>query len=184
MTVIVETERLIVRLFEDRDTERFVAMNQSLDVMRYFPSTLSSDETHAFIDKINAHYKAHGFTLYALERKADNIFVGYTGFLTPSFTVPNFTPQQTPVVEIGWRLDDAFWGKGYAPEAATALLVYAWKTLRLKELVSFTATINKPSIRVMEKIGLTHHSDFLHPALKEDSPLRPHVLYTLENWDC
>jgi len=177
MTIILETEHLLVRLFEERDTDAFVAMNQSAEVMRYFPSTLSRDETLTFINKIHTHYDTHGFSLYALERKTDKAFIGYTGFLTPYFTLPGFTPTETPVVEIGWRLDNAYWGQGYAPEAAIALLDYAAKQLGRRELVSFTATINQPSIRVMEKIGLTHHSDFIHPALKEDSPLRPHVLY-------
>ena len=49
------------------------------------------------------------------------------------------------------------------------------------EIVSFTATGNVRSMRVMERIGMTHDpaDDFDHPALAEGSPLRRHVLYRL-----
>ncbi len=86
-----------------------------------------------------------------------------------------------PIVEIGWRLSSHHWGKGYATEAAKAVLRYAFTELNLIEIISFTVKANTKSRRVMEKIGL-HHSvadDFDHPKLDENSPLRRHALYRL-----
>ncbi len=84
-------------------------------------------------------------------------------------------------VEVGWRIRSAWWGNGYAPEAARAALAVAFDDLNLDEVISFTAVTNDKSRRVMEKIGLTHDpdGDFEHPSVPEGSPLRAHVLYRL-----
>jgi RimJ/RimL family protein N-acetyltransferase len=60
-------------------------------------------------------------------------------------------------------------------------VAYAFQTLGLKELVSFTVPTNLRSRRVMEKLGMTHHpaDDFEYPNLPEGHPLRRHVLYRL-----
>lgn len=73
------------------------------------------------------------------------------------------------------------WGKGYATEAAKAVLDYAFNELNLNEIISFTVTNNIRSRRVMEKIGLTYsgNDNFLHPNINEGSPLKRHVLYRL-----
>ena len=86
-----------------------------------------------------------------------------------------------PRVEIGWQLDKAVWGQGLAPEGARAWLAYGWGTLGLTEIVAFTAAINRPSRRVMEKIGMARDpaEDFDHPRLPDGHPLRRHVLYRI-----
>lgn len=74
--------------------------------------------------------------------------MGYTGLHQITFDV-DFAPG----IEIGWRLAHEYWGRGYAPEAATACLEYARKSLDIKELFSFTSLPNQRSERVMQKIG-------------------------------
>jgi RimJ/RimL family protein N-acetyltransferase len=71
------------------------------------------------------------------------------------------------------------WGRGYAPEAAQAVLTDAFGRARLDEVVSITASSNHKSRRVMEKIGLRHDPDggFIHPRAAEH--LNPHVSYRL-----
>ena len=83
--------------------------------------------------------------------------------------------------EIGWRLASNYWGKGYATEAAKAVLHHAFTELNLDEVVSFAVADHTKSRRVMEKIGLRHNEvdDFDHPRRKLGSPLRRHVLYRL-----
>ena len=84
-------------------------------------------------------------------------------------------------LEIGWRFGKAFWGNGYATEAAKEVLRYAIEELGVNELYSITSIHNLPSINVMKKIGLRerHELNFLHPRVEEGSPLRPHVVYSL-----
>ncbi len=177
MAIIVETNRLILRTWNDSDIEPFCEMNQDPSVMRYFPSIPSRDETKALLSKIYAHFDEHGFSLYAAERKDSGDFIGFVGLLSVGFEA-----HFTPAVEIGWRLASKHWGKGFATEAAKAVLEMAFDKYKLPEVVSLTAEINHPSRRVMEKIGLHHDlsDDFDHPKLEKNSPLRRHVLYRLK----
>ncbi len=76
-------------------------------------------------------------------------------------------------------MDKTFWGHGYASEGARLALDFAFGTLALPEVVSFTAQMNWRSRRVMQRLRMTHRpdDDFDHPKLAEGHPLRRHVLY-------
>jgi RimJ/RimL family protein N-acetyltransferase len=91
----------------------------------------------------------------------------------------NFEASFTPAVEIGWRLAYEYWGRGYATEAARAVLDHAFKQLKLSEVVAFTVVSNRQSRKVMQKIGMRYdpQGDFDHPDFDHNSPLRRHVLY-------
>ena len=70
--------------------------------------------------------------------------------------MPGFTAPFTPCVEIGWRLAAAHWGRGYATEAARAVLVHAWDVVGLDEVVSFTTAGNDRSRAVMVRLGMRY----------------------------
>ena len=173
---ILETERLILRTWVDEDLESMFAINQDTKVMEYFPGLQDLQMTKNFIDKVNAHFENHGYSLYAAIRKDTNEFIGFIGLL-----IADFESHFTPATEIGWRLSSSHWGKGFATEGAKAVLDYAFRVLKIPEIVSFTAAGNAKSIRVMQKIGLQHNEadDFDHPKLDDTSPLKRHVLYRL-----
>jgi RimJ/RimL family protein N-acetyltransferase len=86
-----------------------------------------------------------------------------------------------PAVEIGWRLAPAYWGRGYATEAARAVLDDGFGRLGLAEIVAFTVPANRRSWRVMERLGMTRDSadDFDRPRFPEGHPLRRNVLYRI-----
>ena len=86
-------------------------------------------------------------------------------------------------MEIGWRLARESWGRGYATEAARAVLKHGFAVLALAEIVSFTATTNAPSEAVMKRLGMHPGEPFEHPNVPEGSPLRPHLLYRLTRRD-
>ena len=69
MEIYMETERLILRSWKTEDREPFAEMNYNGNVMRYFPATLSVEESNAFVDRINAEFEETGFGLYAVEIK-------------------------------------------------------------------------------------------------------------------
>ncbi len=85
------------------------------------------------------------------------------------------------LTEIGWRLDKPFWGKGYAPEGARAVLEFAFGTLGKPELVSMTTVTNAASRRVMTKIGMTYSpdDDFINPDYEPGFWQGPHVLHRI-----
>lgn len=172
--IYIETTRLRLRDWQEADFEPFSRMNADEEVMRYFPKTLSKEESDAFAQAIIAEIKEFGFGLYAVEVKETNEFIGFIGFHRATFE-----SDFTPCIEIGWRLKKEAWGRGYATEGAKACLQYGFEELGFGEIFSFTADINEPSKHVMRKIGLQFVKEFDHPRVDQDSPLLKHVLYHL-----
>lgn len=177
---MLQTERLRLRRWLPSDYEPFAHLNADQDVMRYFETTRTRQESDDTIERLENHISEHGFGFWAAELRSSGTFVGFVGMQH----VPADMPF-APAVEIGWRLDKAFWGQGLAPEAARACLVYAFSHLQLDEVVSFTAESNMPSRRVMEKIGMKRDKsrDFDHPSVSEGSNLKGHVFYYLKSTD-
>ena len=171
---VLRTPRLVLRHWRPYDREPFAAMNADPVVMAHFPAPLTRAASDALADAIEAHQSARGFGLWALDIPGSAPFAGYVGLSVPGFTAPF-----TPCVEIGWRLAAAHWGRGYATEAARAVLTHAWEVLELDEVVSFTTAGNARSRAVMTRLGMRYDpaDDFDHPRLPPGHPLRRHVLY-------
>ena len=170
---IIETERLLLRQWRDDDRDPFAAINADPVVMEHFPATLTRAESDAFVDRHSALIDQRGWGLWAVEVRDTGDFIGFTGL-----AVPVFDADFVPCTEIGWRLAPASWGRGYATEAATSVLSFAFDELGLDEVLSFTYVGNHRSRRVMEKIGLEERLEFDHPNLPGD-PVERHVLYGL-----
>ena len=149
--------------------------------MEHYPSPLDSAGSDRLAARIRARLDEQGFGLWAVEVPEAADFIGYVGLSAPAFEA-----RFTPCIEIGWRLAFDHWNKGYATEAASAVLAHAFGPLGLKEVVSFTTPANQRSRRVMERIGMRRapEDDFDHPGLPPGHRLRPHVLYRLsrEDW--
>ena len=172
----LETIRLILRPWREADRAPFAAINADPVVMEYMPHTLSVEESDGLVNDIEAHVRQHGYGRFAVEPRGEARFIGYIGLAISDFQAPF-----TPCVEIAWRLAQRYWNRGLATEGAQRVLEYAFDTLRLKEVVSFTIPSNLRSRRVMEKLGMTYdpRDDFDHPKLPPGHPMRHHVLYRL-----
>lgn len=175
MEIYIETERLILRSWKHEDCESFAELNGNRNVMKYFPATLSVDESNAFVNRIKAEFEETGYGLYAVEIKETGEFIGYVGFHRFTFDAP-FSPGW----EIGWRILDRFWNNGYATEAAKACLNLAREKRLCNKLYSFTAVPNIPSENVMKRIGMDYQGTFMHPALADGHWLKEHKLYSIE----
>ncbi|MGC4035978.1 MAG: GNAT family N-acetyltransferase [Chitinophagaceae bacterium] len=171
----IKTNRLILRSWTEDDIKSFAEMNLDTDVMKYFPKTLSYDETVESVQRIIKHFDNYGFGLYAVEEKISHTFIGFTGF-----AIPTFETDFTPCIEIGWRYKKEYWGNGFATEAALACLQHGFENLNFKKVVSFTAAINKKSENVMQRIGMQYVKDFYHPKIETENILCRHVLYELK----
>jgi len=174
--VALRTPRLLLREWRDEDREPFAAMCADPEVMRYylrpFADRAASD---AWIDGMRRHYDEHGFAYWAVELPAEASLIGAIG-LTRVRSLPF-----APAVEIGWRLGRAYWGRGYATEAARAVLADGFGRLGIDEIVAFTVPAHERSRRVMERLGMSRdaHDDFEHPAFGPGHPLRRHILYNI-----
>jgi RimJ/RimL family protein N-acetyltransferase len=165
--------------------------------MEFMGRRLSCDESDAMAARLQAELQQRGWGLWAVEVQAGAPFIGFVGLSIPGFDAhfirlqkvaySAFCPRAkgatfarfTPCVEIGWRLARDHWHHGYASEAATESLRFAFQELQLPQVVSFTTALNKRSVRVMENIGMSRDrtGDFEHPGLAPSHPLRLHVLY-------
>ena len=123
-----------------------------------------------------AHFEVHGFGLWAVERRADGAFLGFSGFrhLTDEIHPMN------PCVEASWRQARFAWGRGYATEAASAALSDAFERIGLETVWAWAAELNKRSQAVMMRLGMTRRPmrDFESPGVPQGHPLRPHVVFS------
>ncbi|MHA8049386.1 GNAT family N-acetyltransferase, partial [Roseomonas mucosa] len=130
----IETTRLILRPWMEEDREPFAAMSADPAVMEHLLPLGDRDRANAWIDRQMAHLAEHGFCFWALEEKESGAFAGSVGLVKVGYEA-----HFTPAVEVGWRLARAFWGRGYAPEAAIASMGYGFEVFGLSEIVANTA---------------------------------------------
>jgi RimJ/RimL family protein N-acetyltransferase len=171
---VIETERLILRGWRDSDREPFAAMGRDPRVMEHLGPLATRAETDVAVDRQNALLARDGHCFWAIERRADGAFIGFCG-IKPG-------PEGTPIAdrpEIGWRLAHAYWGHGYAREAAAASLAWGWANLPDECVWAITTPTNTRSWGLMERLGMARRNDmdFDHPAVPDDSPLKPHITY-------
>jgi RimJ/RimL family protein N-acetyltransferase len=173
---VLPGNRVILRPWRDEDRAPFAAMNVDPRVMEFLPKHLSRNDSDALIERIETHFKEHGFGLWAVEVLGLAPFIGFVGL-----SIPGFTAHFTPCVEIGWRLAFEHWGRGYATEAAHLVLTYGFGRLGIPSVVSFTTTKNCRSRALMERLKMRRDptEDFDHPLLPEGHVCRRHVLYRL-----
>lgn len=170
-----ETGRLLLLPWEERHVVPFARMNADPEVMRYFPSVLSEDQTRAAVAWWQEHLARHGWSNWAVELKATGEFIGFVGLWMSRHAMP-FGNR----VEIGWRLARRHWSQGYASEGAREALRFGFNDVGLTEIVSLTAMANSRSRAVMERIGMEDaRADFDHPAVPIGNELRRHCLYRI-----
>ncbi|MAS04074.1 MAG: GNAT family N-acetyltransferase [Ahrensia sp.] len=182
MTPHLETERLILRPWEERDRDIFYEINSDPQVMEFFPFRRDRQQSDAFFETLLLR-QAERLTFPALELRETGECLGFCG-LHDGDVEPAF-PAGT--VEVGWRLATRHWGKGYATEGACTALKHGFETLGLPEIVSFAVHDNNRSTSVMERIGLRREParDFDHPHIPDThAHLKRHVVYriTAEDW--
>lgn len=177
----LETERLILREWRDEDRAPYAAFNASLAVRRYFyPETLTREQSDRDIDNTRREYATLGYGFFPVERKADSAFIGEVGLSSIDAATIARMVRPAPV-EIGWFFGEAYWGVGYALEAARALLDWSWRELDLPELIALTCKANLRSQRLMTKLGMIRdpQDDFEDPTVPVGHWQRPHVMYRI-----
>jgi RimJ/RimL family protein N-acetyltransferase len=142
----LETERLVLRMFRDSDTDAYAEMVGDPEVMRFLGGgkPVSRAEAWRNMAMIVGHWHLRGYGMWAVEERASGELVGRVGC---------WRPEGWPGVEVGWTLRRAYWGRGYATEAARASLRYGFETLNQTRIISLIAPENINSIRVAERLG-------------------------------
>jgi RimJ/RimL family protein N-acetyltransferase len=143
--VILETDRLVLRMFREDDFEAYARLCADPEVMRFLGGkTFDRIESWRNMASIIGHWHLRGYGHWAVEEKASGRLAGRIGFLNP---------EGWPGFELGWTLAREFWGRGYASEGARRALDYGFKELNRQHIISLIHPDNKASIRVAERLG-------------------------------
>src|SRR5579871_5336412 len=141
----LETERLVLRAYTGDDFEPFATFMSDPDVMRYLTGhPLSRADAWRSLSSAIGHWTLRGYGTWAVERKEDRAFIGRVGMINP---------EGWPGLEVGWTLGKPFWGKGYATEAASAALRYAFITQPAERIISCIHPENIASQAVALRLG-------------------------------
>ncbi|MEW2449383.1 GNAT family N-acetyltransferase [Streptomyces parvulus] len=170
----LRTDRLVLRPWRASDLAPWAAMNADPDVREHLGEPLTREQSDASVAAFRADFERRGYGWWAVEVRDTGEFIGFAGLDEVDDGLP-FTG-----VEIGWRLARSSWGRGYATEAARAVLAHGFGTLALPEILAVTTTANVRSQAVMRRLGMTRNpaDDFDDPTPPE-GPLRPNVLFRI-----
>jgi ribosomal-protein-alanine N-acetyltransferase len=143
----LHTERLILRRFADEDTERLLEVFGDPEVMRFVGRGVPFDRDRLVVSqaRVLEHWRAHGFGPLAVAERATGRLVGEGGLQLL---------EGGPDVEVTYTLARAFWGLGYATEAAAAVLEWGFGELGLTRIVGVAYPDNTASQRVLQKVGM------------------------------
>jgi RimJ/RimL family protein N-acetyltransferase len=140
----LETERLILRPWRDSDIDGYAELMHDAERSKFIGGPLSRDDAWRRLATYVGHWSLRGYGVWALEDKATETFVGYSGL---------WNPLGWPEREITWALRQQFQGRGLIAEAARCVRAYAYEDLGWSTAVSVIAQENTASIRVAERLG-------------------------------
>jgi ribosomal-protein-alanine N-acetyltransferase len=148
----INTSRLCLRQFRDEDLDVYATIVADPEIGKWFPKGdgYSREEAEKSFNSIRNHWIKHGFGIWAILYKRNQILIGRCGL--------NLI-DETSEVEIDFFLAKKFWGKGYATEAAKAVLEYGFRILNLDRIIALAKIENVASRKVIEKIGMGYIKD-------------------------
>lgn len=140
-----ETERLILRQFEDRDVDPIARLRADARFMRFIKAPESRSETVSWMRMVSRYWETDNFGFWAVVLKETSEVIGWSG---------TWLLWETKEPEIGFAVTPALWGKGLGTEAASFALEYTFENRRAEKAVALTMPENQASRRVMEKLGM------------------------------
>ena len=156
-TPTLQTDRLRLRPFAGADADALFALHSSANVLRYWdaPPWTEPERADRFIAACRQMADEGTGARLAMDRVSDGAFIGWCG-------LTRWNPEYRSA-SLGYCLEDAAWGHGYATEAAHAVLQWAFGALDLNRVQAETDTRNAASARVLEKLGFVREG-----TLRED----------------
>jgi ribosomal-protein-alanine N-acetyltransferase len=149
MLKTLETTRLQLRKFTPDDLERFAELSANPLFMRFSGSgPLTRDQAEALLQRLLAVERAGKPSQFAVSLHGDPRVIGYCGFFVQ-------TVDDAEEVEIAYRMDPRYWGRGYASEAVQAVRAHAFRDLGFERVISLIVPENLASRRVAERNGMT-----------------------------
>jgi ribosomal-protein-alanine N-acetyltransferase len=143
----IKTERLRIRPLMTDDIDALHQIWTEAGVRKYLwdGEVISREETALVIEKSLKYFRSRGFGLCAVSLLDENKVIGFCGY---------WFFHEPPQLELLYGISTDQWGKGFAPEAANAMLHYGFEKLSFQEVLASTDGANTASVRVMNKLGM------------------------------
>jgi [ribosomal protein S5]-alanine N-acetyltransferase len=141
--MIFETQRLVIRELCKDDLMDFHDLHRNHLVMQFTSGKVQSfEESQGELNHLIASYSIpnNTFRVWAVMDKQGKEFIGTTAIIL----------SRNDENDIGYRLREKHWGKGYGKEVAEGLIHYAFSHLGLEELVGVSDVRNKASVKILE----------------------------------
>ena len=159
MNLVLETDRLLLREMKMSDAEKLYEMDFNPNVHKYLwnkPVT-SIEEVYKYIEMVRDQYVKNEIGRFVVIEKESNELMGWAGLKYNTEMVNN----KVNFYDIGYRLNEKFWGKGYASEASFAWLDYGFNVMKINVMQAATHADNIGSNKILKKIGLKMTENYL-----------------------
>ncbi|MFT5753973.1 MAG: ribosomal-protein-alanine N-acetyltransferase [Flavobacterium sp.] len=154
MTLILETERLLLREMRHEDAEALFDMDSNPNVHTYLwqkPYTNIND-IYSYIEMVRSQYDRNKIGRFSTIIKETNELIGWTGIKYIDDHIEN---GNTNFYDYGYRLNEKYWNKGYATEASKAWLEYGFNQMKIDEMNAYTHLENGASNHILQKVGFS-----------------------------
>jgi ribosomal-protein-alanine N-acetyltransferase len=143
----IQTGRLTLRGLQPGDAGRLLEIFQTEGMLRYFPGpgTAGPERIERFITRQQEHWQKYGYGNWGIVPPGEEQVAGWVGL--------QFVPELDET-EVGFMVDKALWGRGYATEAGRASLRFGFEHFDLEHIIALVHPENLASRRVIEKCGL------------------------------
>jgi len=161
MPIIFETPRLYLRQFTLEDTKPVLRLNSDPAVLQYLHEPALQDEAHAaeILNNIIFPQYPNKLGRWACFLKDNDEFIGWCGL--------KYRPERAEI-DLGYRFLPAYWGNGYAVEAAKHTVAHGLDELQLKTITGMAHIDNIASWKILEKIGM----QFIKEDMVDDCPVK------------
>ncbi len=145
---MIKTDRLILRRMREDDAEALFDIFSDPVAMHYFGVVFDRPRMNKWVKDNLEHEQRHGYSLLSVVLKDNSEVIGDCGFETDEI-------DGKLIVGIGFDFKRSYWGKGYATEAAKAVLEYGFTNFEFGSISGWIDPKNIPSQRVAERIGMS-----------------------------
>jgi RimJ/RimL family protein N-acetyltransferase len=178
--VAAETERLILRDWDEADEQRFYEAMNTPAVMRHLGGIQTPEQWHAGFERISGFTRDWGHTFWIVEEKVSSELLGFCGL--KRVNAPG-AGELTGTPEIGWRLRESAWGKGIAKEAAIASLDLGFGRFGYAHILAMTIPPNAESQGLMKRLGMRRREELDFTDERFGPEVNPQIIYWLDAKD-
>lgn len=158
----IETERLILRLPQIEDFDRYAELHADAEAMRYLGGVVPKAVAWRKFLQMPGAWQVQGFAMFSVIEKSSGRWLGQLG---------PWRPEGWPGNEVGWTFHPDSWGSGYATEAAVAAVDWAFEHLGWNDIIHCIDLDNTPSQRLAQRLGSRNKGPGKLPPPSEDHPI-------------